>query len=115
MTTSDFLDMPRFRQPEVHNRANLSVQASSSHYCTPRSNACEDIDGYISVEVGLIHPKTGELCRPTDMLNPFTRHIPITRRAKEARTLDGLFESGSSPVAGYVSQDNLNRLREWLA
>lgn len=101
-----------YRQPEEYQRANLSVQASSWHYSTPREDG-RPIDYYSTVEVGLLHPVTGKLSRPTDLLGPIQRRIPFTRRAREAHRLDGLFEDGGSPVAGYVSQAHLQRLRAW--
>jgi len=81
------------RQPERYTDISLSVQASTFHYCSPRKNDLP-LDAYESVEVGFLY--RGRLARPS---------------AAGIVGFDDLFEEGGSPVAGFVSQADVTRLR----
>lgn len=106
--------MQAIRDHVRHVRGVLSVQASEYHYCTPRVNGAP-IDHYTSVEVGLYPFRKGhDLGRPSDALGPIVRRLPFLPIVKEARALDRLFEEGNCPVAGYVSQADVQRLKRFL-
>jgi len=100
------------RDSEIHPRGRLSVQASSMHYCSPREDYT-DLDMYDAVEVGLYVGDSG-LTRPSATLTRLQRLLPFLPRTRQARKLDRLFEDGSSPVAGYVAQDDVDKLRKFL-
>jgi hypothetical protein len=73
------------------------VQASAFHYSTPRENGLP-LEAYENVEVGFL--LNGKLARPSDA---------------GIEGFDHLFEEGGSPVAGYVPQVDVQRLREAIA
>lgn len=84
------------RPMERYGPVLLSVQASASHYSRPRVDGLE-LDAYEAVEVGLLHD--GRLCRPSEV---------------GVRGFDHLFEAGNNPVAPYVPQEEVARLRAAL-
>lgn len=104
--------MDPIREREVFWRGYLSVQASSGHYCSPRKDGLP-FEDYTAYEVGLYRP-SGGLTRPSSTLGWLYKLLPFLPRAREARSLDALFEDGSSPVAGWVSAENVNRLRDFM-
>lgn len=80
----------------------LSVQAGPGMYCSPQVNGLP-IAEYESVEVALCRGpgQDGENC-----LRPETADMP--------KRLADLFESIDYPVAGYVSQADLQAMRDHL-
>ena len=78
----------------------LSVQASSFHYCSPRVDGLA-ISKYASVEVGILNAETDELAQPR-RINNFPP--PLAE----------LFEDGEAPVAGYVAQTDVCKIRAAL-
>ena len=89
------LGMPvPLRDAEKYGDVVLSVQASVFHYSTPKTNSLP-LESYTHVEIG-IRDNKGGLCCPSDI---------------EVIGFDHLFEEGNVPVAGYVSQHDLERLR----
>ena len=103
MTPRDPIDLPH---------ARLSLQGSSFHYCAPRKDGLALTD-YTAVEVGILG--SDGLCRPSDTLGPIARKIRFLPRTRLARDLDRLFEDGGSPVAGYVSWDDVARIGRFLS
>ena len=75
---------------------SLSVQASAYHYCSPRVTGLPLLE-YKSVEVALT--QDGNLRRPEGLLSPDLCH---------------LFDDGEVTMAGYVSQEDVERMREQL-
>lgn len=98
------------REVERFGDVSLSVQASSMHYSTPRVDGLS-LDQYTHVEIGLQGPKEkvfkfvpgppikSNLCLPSE--------IGIVG-------FDHLFDKTDAPVAPYVAQEDVERLREAL-
>jgi hypothetical protein len=84
------------RPAENYGDVTLSIQASRDHYCTPRIDDLP-LDNYEEAEIALL--LNGQLIHP--------RRIGIMG-------FDELFEKGTNPVAGYVSWDDVNKLRDAL-
>lgn len=77
------------------NDIQLSVQANAGAYCTPRAGGLP-LEQYSTVEVGFMYKSKLD----------YPSHAGIAG-------FDQLFDSDSaSPVAGYVSQANVQRLRD---
>lgn len=88
----------KIRPVENYGDVNLSVQASTMHYSKPRIDGLT-IDEYEKVEIALLKP-SGVFLKPSDIDLP--------------NHLAELFESGKSPVAGYITQAQLKEVREFL-
>lgn len=86
------------REPEDYNGVYLSVQASKYHYCTPRSGLGLSLDSYSAVELAILDSNK-EIRRPEGLLSA---------------DLCDLWEPGNIAVAGYVSQEDVERIREQL-
>lgn len=84
------------RPREQYGNIELSIQASSFAYSTPRVDGLP-LDEYYEVEVAII--ANGKIRSPVGLLSD---------------DLCQLFEKGLSPVAGYVSQENVERIRQQL-
>jgi hypothetical protein len=86
------------RPAESYGDVQLSIQASSTHYCSPRVDGLT-LAEYVTVEVGIID-RQGNLCRPS---------------AVGVAGFDDLFEDGAQPVAGHLSQAGVAAIRKALA
>ncbi len=87
----------KLREPETYGDVTLSVQASEWHYCEPCVTGLP-LEEYRSVEVALF--VGGNIVRPEQVgLDEFK----------------ALFEDGPKPVARYVSQEDVDRMRKALA
>ena len=83
----------RLRDAEIYGEVQLSVQASNTHYCSPRKDGL-DLDRYKTVEIAIL--SGGKMVKPSAVgVDGFDQH----------------FEDGDSPVAGYVPQDVVERIR----
>lgn len=82
---------------EEYGDVVLSIVAGQYAYCQPRSNLPQ-LSDYATVEIALVHQKDGLVSPASLGLNEFIGH----------------FEDGESPVAGYVSLETVNRVREAL-
>ena len=81
---------------EQFGPVTVSYATGSGAYCAPRRGGLA-LRAYESVEIGLL--VGGELCAPS---------------AAGVEGFDELFESGRSPVAGYVAWADVERLRAAL-
>lgn len=90
------------RESEAYGDVLLSVQASDTHYSTPREPGLP-LEAYSRVEIAvMVKPTPGNR---SGMVLP--SHVGI-------EGFDHLFEEGESPVAGYVTQEDVARLRDAL-
>jgi len=87
------------REAEQYGDVRLSIQASRSHYCSPREDGLP-LGDYKSVEVGLLRDGNNNG-------NPFIKPSAIG-----APELDHLY--GHDDVAGWVSWEDVNLLRDAL-
>lgn len=85
-------------------KADISIQASSTHYCTPRSYL-PNIQDYQEVEIALFN-KDG------DWINPSTS--PTMEDFPQLQELLYNYESGECPVGAYVSINIVNALVDYL-
>ena len=86
------------RDPEDFNGVYLSVQASKYHYCIPRTGIGLPLDSYSTVELAILDSNK-KIRRPEGLLSA---------------DLCDLWEPGDVPVAGWVSQEDVERIREQL-
>ena len=86
------------------NKLDLSIQASSYHYCTPRKDLPE-LDAYTAVEIALF-TKDGNWVQP--------RTEPILADFPELTELCEYFEEGDTAVGAYVPIELVNKLIEYL-
>lgn len=93
---------------EQYGDIYLSIQASSGHYCTPRVDGL-GIEEYEEVEIGFLGPP-----REVEIFGRKHNMRLCHPSAVGIEGFDHLFESGDVPVAGYVSWDDVNRLRQAL-
>lgn len=91
--------MVDLREPEHYGNVLLSVQASKSHYCSPRVDGLP-IDEYESVEIALLDEGNHRFLYPEDLLS-----------ADMAALFEPPYKVTSVRVAGYVSQADLRRIR----
>lgn len=102
MNRDRVMDNPFRPREQVGAGIELSVQASYFHYSQPRAGgrhgeSLPPLSDYFLVEVAIL--QNGYLRRPEGLLSP---------------DLCALFETGDTPVAGYVSQADVNQMREQL-
>jgi hypothetical protein len=92
----------RFNDPirpgEPIGDITLSVQGSKFSYCSPRVNGLP-LDQYLSVEVAVFNARKN-LTLPSKI---------------GVDGFDHLFDGSNSPVAGYVSQEDVAKLRAAIA
>ena len=81
----------------------VSVQASSHHYCSPREDG-RSLDFYDSVEVGILGPKDS---------SDDGRGLVMPSRVGVGG-FDHFFEDCGSPIAGYLPQGVLAALLDQL-
>lgn len=82
--------MEQNRKPFPIAEYDISIQASSSHYCSPKiSETHRRLHEYGSVEVAIIHRDNGSFLRPSDI-------------SLNLISWDKYWEKGRVPVAGYV-------------
>lgn len=86
------------------NKLDISVQASSSHYSTPREDFPE-LDSYTAVEIALFN-KDGHWVQP--------RTEPLLSDFPEIAELCEQYEEGKCPVGYYVPIGLVNRLIKYL-
>lgn len=98
---ADLAGNPVRREREQYGEFALSIQAGPGFYCSPKTDGLP-IEEYESVEVALCRGgPDGENCLP-----PRDAGFPLD--------LCDLFQPIDVTVAGYVSQANLQRMRDHL-
>lgn len=86
------------------NKLDISIQASSFHYCTPREDLPE-LDAYTEVEIALFN-KDGRWVQP--------RTEPLLADFPELAELCEQYEEGDTAVGYYVPMGLVNKLIKYL-
>jgi hypothetical protein len=86
-----------FHPLELKNGYSISIQASEFHYCNPRQTL--DPDKYTTMEIAIFN-RRGSFFNVKKSRSKFIKDKEWLK----------LFESGSSPVAGYVPIETIQEI-----
>ena len=98
--------MKEFRPVMQLKKADLSIQASETHYSSPKTHL-EDIQDYDKVEIAMFHKNKG------GWVNPHAEEF--MKDFKRLNELLEVYEDGAIPVGGYVPIDLMNDLIKYLS
>ncbi len=97
------------RHGERYGDVVLSIQASSWHYCTPKTDGLP-LEQYEEVEVAVVGPEHEWTLRDGRTVRT-TLYLPSQIGVEG---FDHLFSDNEAPVAGWMSWEDVERLRAAL-